>query len=223
MVDRVPPRTTDPAPDYLEREFHYGDQWPVTCEPFSQWVLEDSFVNGRPAFEDVGVEVVHDVEPYELMKLRLANGTHQALCYFGYLLGYTYVHEALGDPDIRNLVVRYIDEEAIPTLQPIAGTDLRQYGRTVVERFSNPSIQDALTRICADTSDRIPKFLLPVARERLAAGGRVPMCAAVVAAWARYAEGTDESGQPIEVVDPRRQQLMAAARRQRSVPTAFIE
>ncbi len=223
MVDRVTPRTIDHDSDYIAKTYGYRDRWPVTCERFHQWVLEDSFAAGRPAFEDVGVDVVDHVEPYELMKLRLANGTHQALCYFGYLLGYTYVHEALGDPDIRNLVIRYIDEEAVPTLQPIAGTDLRQYGRTVVERFSNPSIQDALTRICADTSDRIPKFLLPVARERLAAGGRVPMCAAVVAAWARYAEGTDERGQPIDVVDPRRQELMAAARSQRSVPTAFIE
>ena len=150
------------------------------------------------------------------MKLRLANGTHQALCYFGYLLGYTYVHEALGDPDIRNLVVRYVDKEAVPTLQPIAGTDLRQYGRTVVEWFSNPSIQDVLTRICAEISDRTPKFLLPVARG--APRRRVPMCAAVVAAWARYAEGIDERGQPIDVVDPRRQELTAAARSQRSVP-----
>ena len=150
------------------------------------------------------------------MKLRLANGTHQALCYFGYLLGYSYVHEALGDPDIRNLVVRYVDKEALPTLRPIAGTDLRQYGRTVVEWFSNPSIQDVLTRICAEISDRIPKFLLPVARG--APRRRVPMCAAVVAAWARYAEGIDERGQPIDVVDPRRQELTAAARSQRSVP-----
>ena len=85
------------------------------------------------------------------MKLRLANGTHQALCYFGCLLGYTYVHEALGDPDIRNLVVRYVDKEALPTLRPIAGTDLRQYGRTVVEWFSNPSIQDVLTRISCNS------------------------------------------------------------------------
>ena len=223
MVDRVTPRTTDLDSDYIAQTYGYRDRSPVTCEPFHQWVLEDSFAAGRPAFEDVGVEVVHDVEPYELMKLRLANGTHQALCYFGSLLGYTYVHEALEDPDIRNLVIRYIDKEAVPTLQPIAGTDPRQYGRTVVDRFSNPTIQDALTRICADTSDRIPKFLLPVARERLAAGGRVPMCAAVVAAWARYAEGTDERGQPINVVDRRREELMAAARWQRSVPTAFIE
>jgi mannitol 2-dehydrogenase len=223
MVDRVTPRTVEADIDYIAQTFGYRDGAPVTCEPFHQWVMEDSFAAGRPALEEAGVQVVHDVEPYELMKLRLANGTHQALCYFGYLLGYTYVHEALGDPDIRSLVIRYVDEEAVPTLQPIPGTDLNQYGRTVVERFSNPSTQDALTRICADTSDRIPKFLLPVAKERLTVGGRSPICAAVVAAWARYAEGTDEQGKPIDVVDPRREELMAAARSQHSAPTAFIE
>ncbi|HEV3173449.1 MAG TPA: mannitol dehydrogenase family protein [Actinocrinis sp.] len=223
MVDRVTPRTTTQDVVHIWQEHAYVDNSPVTCEPFHQWVLQDDFAAGRPAFEDVGVQVVHDVEPYERMKLALANGTHQALCYFGHLLGHTYVHEALADPDIRTLVLRYIDEEAVPTLQPIPGVDLGMYGRTVVERFSNPAIQDELARICAETSDRIPKFLMPVARARLAGGARSPMCAATVASWARYVEGTDEDGQPINVVDPRREELMAAANTYPSNPTAFIE
>ena len=223
MVDRVTPRTVQADIDHITQVHGYHDTSPVTCEPFSQWVMEDNFAAGRPTFEEVGVDIVHDVEPYELMKLRLANGTHQALCYWGYLLGYTFVAEAIRDTDIRRLVMRYIDEEVIPTLEPILGVDLNQYGHSVVERFSNPRIHDTLTRICADTSDRIPKFLLPVVRERLATGARVPMCAAVVAAWTRYAEGTDERGKPIAVVDPRRDVLMASARARREDPTAFIE
>jgi mannitol 2-dehydrogenase len=87
MVDRVTPRTVDSDSAYLAETYGYRDRWPVTCEPFQQWVMEDAFAAGRPALEEVGVEVVPDVEPYELMKLRLANGTHQALCYFGSLLG----------------------------------------------------------------------------------------------------------------------------------------
>jgi mannitol 2-dehydrogenase len=223
MVDRVTPRSVESDSAYLEHAYGYRDRCPVTCEPFHQWVLEDDFAAGRPRLEDVGVQVVSDVEPYEVMKLRLANGTHQALCYLGYLLGYTYVHEAIGDPDIHNLVLRYIDEEAVPTLRPLPGTDLNAYGRKVVERFSNPAIQDLLSRICADASDRIPKFVLPVAADRLAAGARVPTCAAVVAAWARYAEGVDELGRPIEIKDGRRETVVAAARAQASRPTAFIE
>jgi mannitol 2-dehydrogenase len=223
MVDRVTPGTVETDRAYLEQAYGYRDRWPVTCEPFHQWVLEDSFAAGRPPLEDVGVDVVDDVEPYELMKLRLANGTHQALCYFGYLLGYEFVHEAIADPDIRAMLLRYVDDEAVPTLKPIADLDLNDYGRTVIDRFSNPEMRDPLTRICADTSDRIPKFLLPVVTAQLDGGGPVGVCAAVVASWARFAEGTDEQGRPIEVTDPRRKALMAAARRQAGRPTAFIE
>jgi len=223
MVDRVTPGTVAADRAYLEHAHRYRDRCPVTCEPFHQWVLEDTFAAGRPPLEDVGVDIVADVEPYELMKLRLANGTHQALCYFGHLLGHRYVHEAISDPDIQALLLRYIDEEAVPTLRPIPGVDPRAYGRTVIERFGNPEIQDPLTRICADTSERIPKFLLPVVTAQLEFGGPVRQCAAVVASWARYAEGIDEQGRPIDVVDPRRDTLMAAARKQRSNPTAFIE
>jgi mannitol 2-dehydrogenase len=222
MVDRVTPGTTDADRAYLEQTYGYRDRSPVTCEPFHQWVLEDTFVAGRPPLEDVGVDIVTDVEPYELMKLRLANGTHQALCYFGYLLGHQFVHEAIADPGIHALLLRYIDE-AVPTLRPVAGVDPRAYGRTVIDRFANPEIRDPLTRICAETSERIPKFLLPVVTAQLELGGPVKQCAAVVASWARYAEGIDEQGEPIEVIDPRRDTLMAAARKQGGNPTAFIE
>ncbi|MCW2699616.1 MAG: mannitol dehydrogenase-like protein [Blastococcus sp.] len=223
MVDRVTPGTVDADRQFIHEAYGYQDRWPVTCEPFRQWVLEDSFACGRPPLEDAGVLMVGDVEPYELMKLRLANGTHQALCYFGHLLGYEYVHEAITDPDIRAMLLRYIDEEAVPTLTPIAGVDAHAYGRTVIERFSNPQLRDPLSRICADTSDRIPTFLLPVVTSQLASGGRVEVCAAVVASWARYAEGVDEHGAPIDVKDPRRDALMAAARRYAVSPTAFLE
>jgi len=222
MVDRVTPGTVDADRGYLEQAYGYRDRWPMTCEPFHQWVLEDTFVAGRPPLEDAGVELVTDVEPYELMKLRLANGTHQALGYFGSLLGHQYVHEAIADPDIQALLARYIDE-AVPTLRAIAGVDPHAYGRTIISRFGNPEIRDPLTRICANTSERIPKFLLPVVTAQLAAGGEVRQCAAVVASWARYAEGVDEQGRPIDVVDPRRDTLVAAARKQGANPTAFLE
>lgn len=222
MVDRVTPGTVDADRAYLEQTFGYRDRWPVTCEPFCQWVLEDTFAAGRPALEDAGVEVVGDVEPYELLKLRLANGTHQALCYFGWLLGHRSVHEAIADPDLHAFLEQYISE-AIPTLKPITGVDPAAYAHIVLERFGNPAMGDPLTRICADTSERIPKFLLPVALAQLNRGGSVRYCAAVVASWARYAEGTDEQGVLIDVVDPRRDSLMTAARAQSTNPTAFIE
>lgn len=223
MVDRVTPKTVAADGVYLEQKYGYVDDAPVTCEPYSQWVLEDAFAAGRPPLEDVGVELVADVEPYESMKLRLANGTHQALCYFGALLGHTFVHEAVADEDIAAMLVRYIVEEVVPTLEPIAGVDLVGWGLNVIERFGNPRIEDRIARICEDASDRMPKFLLPVLVDQLGRSGPVGVCAAVIASWARYSEGTDELGRPIAVRDPRREHLAAAARVQGARPTAFIE
>jgi mannitol 2-dehydrogenase len=115
-----------------------------------------------------------------------------------------------------------MDKEATPTLAPVPGVDLDGYKYNLIERFSNPQIRDTIARLCAESSDRIPKWLLPVVREQLAADGEIRRSAAVVASWARYAEGVDEAGQPIEVVDRMRDSLMELARRQRSDPDAFI-
>ncbi|MEU7001026.1 mannitol dehydrogenase family protein [Nonomuraea sp. NPDC046570] len=223
MVDRITPVTTDEDREAVARRFGVGDAWPVTCEPFAQWALEERFPQGRPPFEDVGVQVVADVEPYELMKLRLLNAGHQALGYFGYLGGYRYVHEAATDPAIAAFLLDYMDIEATPTLRPVPGVDLGLYKRTLVERFANPEVRDTLARLCAESSDRIPKWVLPVVRERLARGGEVIRAAAVVASWARYAEGVDESGAPIAIVDRLKDRLSAIARTQRGRPTAFID
>lgn len=223
MVDRVTPAITADDSAYLADAFDIEDQWAVTCEPFSEWALQDDFANGRPRLEAVGVEVVADVHAHERMKLRLANGTHQALCFFGTLMGHTFVHEAIADPEIASMLIRYIDEEAVPSLSPVAGIDLRQWGRTVLERFGNPQIQDPLSRICAETSDRIPKFLLPVIEDNLAAGRPIDVSAAVIASWARYAAGYDEHGSALDVVDPRRDAVMAAARTDIDGPGAFLE
>lgn len=222
MVDRVVPNTTEEDRERLRREFDLEDAWPVTGEPFSQWVVQDDFAAGRPALEAVGVDVVDAVEPYEIMKLRLANGTHQASCFFGYLLGYEYVHEAIADPDIHAMLLRYIDTEAVPTLQPTPGVDMNAWGRTVLERFGNPQLRDPITRICEDTSNRIPRFLLPTVRDQLALGGPVTICAAVVAGWARYAQGTDEQGRPITVLDPRSAVITPAAQAENSASGSFL-
>jgi mannitol 2-dehydrogenase len=222
MVDRITPMTTDEDRAEVARLIGIEDQWPVVCEPFTQWVLEDRFSLGRPPLEDAGVQVVADVEPYELMKLRLLNASHQALAYFGYLAGYRLVHEAAQDPLFRQFLLGYMEEEATPTLRPVPGVDLAEYRRNVVERCSNPAIRDTLARLAFDGSERLPKWLLPVIRENLATGGEIRRSAAVVASWARYCEGLDEQGRPIEVVDRRRDRLMANAGRQREDPLAFI-
>jgi mannitol 2-dehydrogenase len=212
MVDRITPRTTDDDRRELMERFGIEDAWPVVCEPFTQWVLEDAFTLGRPPFEDAGVQVVGDVEPYELMKLRLLNASHQALCYFAYLDGYRLVHDAAQDPLYRTFLRGYMDHEGAPTLPPVPGVDLDDYKSTLIERFSNPEVRDTVARLCAESSDRIPKWLLPVVRHNLEHDGEIARSAAVVASWARYAEGTDEQGEPIEVVDPLKDRVMANAR-----------
>jgi mannitol 2-dehydrogenase len=223
MVDRITPVTTDADRAEIRERFGIQDRWPVVCEPYTQWVLQDTFTAGRPPYEQAGVQVADRVEPYELMKLRLLNGSHQAMAYFGYLCGYRLVHEAAQDPLFQAFLLGYMNKEATPTLAPVPGLDLDdKYKYTLIERFSNPQVRDTIALLCAESSDRIPKWLLPVVREQLANGGEIRRSAAVVASWARYAEGIDEAGQPIEVVDRLRDSLMRAARRQREDPDAFI-
>src|SRR5205085_12003291 len=126
--------------------FGLADGWPVVCEPFTQWVLEDRFPTGRPPFEAVGAQVVPDVGPYELMKLRLLNAGHQALCYLGYLSGYRYAHEVCSDPLFTGFLLGYMAEEATPTLEPVPGVDLDASKHQLIDRFANAEIKDPLAR-----------------------------------------------------------------------------
>lgn len=223
MVDRITPVTRPEHRERLSRDFGIDDGWPVVCEPFAQWVLEDTFVQGRPSLEAVGVTIVDDVVPYEMMKLRLLNVGHQAIAYLGWLMGYRYAHEAAADPDLAELLRRYMDREATPTLRPVPGVDLEDYKRDLVQRFANPGVRDTLARLCAETSDRIPTWLVPVIRHNLDHGGHVAHSALIVASWARYAEGVDELGRPIAIVDRRHDAIVARAERQRAEPLAFLE
>lgn len=213
MVDRITPATTDDdraeAADLIGLE----DAWPVVCEPFFQWVLEDSFgPAGRPPFEHTRVQLVDDVSPYEMMKLRLLNGSHQAVAQTGRLLGYRLMDEAMSDPLIKNLMAHYMNDEAAPTLRPVPGIDLSEYQHELMSRFGNPGIRDTVARVCWGGSDRISQFVVPVIRDRVAKGLDVRLGAAIVAAFARGAEGTDDLGTPITLDDERLEQMISTAR-----------
>ncbi|RAM36805.1 mannitol dehydrogenase family protein [Arthrobacter globiformis] len=222
MVDRITPVTTGADRETVSTNYGLTDAWPVVAEPFEQWVLEDSFTNGRPPLQDVGVQIVNNVEPYELMKLRLLNASHQVMSYLGYLAGYRYVHQVCSDPHFAQFILGYMEEEATPTLQPVPGIDLDDYRTELLRRFSNPAIQDTLARQMVDASERIPKFLLPVIREQLELGGPIDRAVLVLAAWSRYLEGTDEQGAPIEITDRRLQQLQTGVRADQAEPGAFL-
>jgi mannitol 2-dehydrogenase len=223
MVDRITPVTTPDIVAAVERDFGVADEWPVVAEAFAAWVLEDDFADGRPPLDEAGVLLVDDVTPYEAMKLRLLNAGHQCLCYFAALCGYRMVHDAARDPLLAEFLLAYFDSEAAPTLQPVPGIDLHTYTRGLIERFANPGVRDTVARLCAYSSDRIPKWLLPVIRDNLRTGGPIRLASATVASWARYAEAVDERGEPIQVVDNLAESLVPVARTQRLHPTAFIE
>jgi mannitol 2-dehydrogenase len=212
MVDRITPATTDAHRALVRDSFGIDDAWPVVTEPFRQWVVEDRFPLGRPAWERVGAQMVSDVHPYEMMKIRLLNAGHQALCYIGMLLGYRYADETMADADIRELVVRMMDDEVTPLLPPVPGIDLQQYKRTLLERFANPVLRDQLARIGTEGSARIPGFVLPSILDRLSRGGPMRALTFTVAAWFRYLTGSDERGNPLPINDPMSEELVRRAR-----------
>lgn len=222
MVDRITPATTDEDRQYVRDAFGYEDGWPVVTEDFIQWVMEDDFVNGRPPYEDVEVQMVDDVEPYEKLKLRMLNSSHQGLCYFAHLAGYHKVDEAVSNPLIADFLMAYMMREAKPTLDPVEGIDVDEYARTLISRFTNKYVKDTVPRLCAESSDRIPKWLIPVAQDNLRSGGEVRMAAAIVASWARYAEGIDEQGNSIAIVDNAEEKVRAAAQAQKEDELAFL-
>ncbi len=201
MVDRITPRTTDADRDWIAATFAIDDAWPVVTEPFIQWVVEDTFCNGRPPLEEVGVQVVADVHPYEMMKIRLLNASHQALGYLGYLCGYRYVHDVMADPLFHDYIAHLMDDEVSPLLPPVPGVDLADYKRSLLERFANPKMRDQVARLCIDGSARMPKFLLPSISEARASGRPYRLLTLAVAGWFRYLRGVDEQGAPIPLDD----------------------
>jgi mannitol 2-dehydrogenase len=202
MVDRITPATTDEHRALVKEKFGIDDGWPVMTETFKQWVIEDHFVQGRPAWELVGAQMTNDVLPYEKMKLRLLNASHQALCYIGMLLGKQLVHETMGDSDIQTLVAKMMDDEVTPLLSAVPGVDLTEYKKTLIERFANPAIRDQLSRIGIYGSSGIPKFVLPSVEEQLQRKGPIKLLSFTVASWFRYLGGLDESGKEMPMLDP---------------------
>ena len=222
MVDRITPATTDRERAILLDTYGIEDNWPVFCEAFRQWVVEDKFPAGRPALEKAGVTFTSDVAPYELMKIRILNGGHAAIAYPAGILDVHFVHEAMEDAQIASFLETLTRREIIPVVPPPPQVDLEAYRKKVVERFANPKISDTIARLCLDGSNRQPKFILPTVRDRLAGGAGVEGLALVSAMWCRYCYGGSESGKTIPPNDPSWDRLQAAAKPARSDPRAFL-
>ena len=223
MVDRITP-ATGPRERAIAAEFGLGDDpVPVTCEPFRQWVLEDDFPSGRPAFEKVGVTLTPHVHSFEMMKIRILNGGHATIAYPGGLMDIEFVHEAMANPLIRGLLDKVESNEIIPYIPPVPDTDLDDYYRLIVQRFSNPEVADTERRLCLDGSNRQPKFIVPSIRDALAAGGSVDGLALVSALWCRYCFGMTDSGTAIPPNDPDWEALVARSKAARERPAAWLE
>ena len=218
MVDRIVPATTDADREAVAARLGMQDAWPVMTEPFTQWVIEDRFGAGRPRLEEAGAELVADVAPYELMKLRLLNGSHSTLSYLGYLAGYETVSDVMADPAFARLVRDLMDEEVTPTLSVPPGADLEGYKLSLIERFANPALRHRTWQIAIDGSQKLPQRLLGTIRDRLKAKAPIPRLALGVAAWMRYVTGVDERGGPIDVRDPLSHRLRAIAEEAGPVP-----
>lgn len=201
MVDCITPATGAREIALVQDTFGVDDAAPVVCEPFRQWVLEDTFPTGRPALEKVGVEFVEDVAPYELMKLRILNGGHAAIAYPAALLGHHFVHDAMADPRIKDYLDKLERIEIIPTVPAISGVSFDAYLDTVMDRFSNAEVGDTISRLCLDGSNRQPKFILPAILDRLQVGAPIDGLALETALWCRYCLGQDENGREIEIAD----------------------
>ena len=208
MVDRITPVTLPADIETLRERFGIEDRWPVFSESFLQWVIEDRFVLGRPAWETVGAQFVDDVAPYEFMKLRLLNASHLAVAGLGQLCGYTRIDESMADPQIAGFMRTLMDRETGQTLLPVPGVDLDAYKQTLIARFSNPEIKDTVQRV---NTDAPLATLVDSARDRLQAGGSIALLALAIAAWLRRVRGEDEAGAPIEIRHPLANQLRERA------------
>jgi mannitol 2-dehydrogenase len=223
MVDRITPATTDRERQMVAETYGILDGWPVACETFRQWVIEDEFPAGRPALEKVGVTFVKDVAPYELMKIRILNGGHAALAYPAALMDILPVDQAMADPLISAYLRKLERTEIIPVVPALSGVDLDAYFEKVAERFANPTVGDTIERLCMDGYNRQPKFILASASDRLANGQSIDGLALATAFWARYCAGTSDSGAAIGTADADVARLRSLALKARAEPGVFLQ
>ncbi|SON58109.1 Mannitol 2-dehydrogenase [Hartmannibacter diazotrophicus] len=222
MVDRITPATSEREKRILAEDFGIDDAWPVFCESFRQWVVEDKFPTGRPALEKVGVEFVPDVAPYELMKIRILNGGHAVIAYPAGLMGIHFVHEAMENDLVTAFLQKIETEEIIPEVPPVPNTDIADYFTLIQRRFANPKIGDTVRRLCLDGSNRQPKFIVPTIADRLVKGLSVTGLALESALWCRYCFGTTDAGETIEPNDPNWPRLQATAQKAKDDPMAWL-
>jgi mannitol 2-dehydrogenase len=223
MVDRITPVTTKLDIDYVEETFQAVDLWPITCESFTQWVIEDDFCCGRPNWDLVGAQFVSDVTPFEKMKIRLLNAGHSVLGLLGSIHGYNTIDETVSDGSFAQYLRAFMDLEVTPLLGELDGIDLDEYKNTLIERFANPNIKDSLVRICSESSAKLPKFLLSSISENIAEGRDASLAILVVAAWCLYSDkAVNQANVAIEIHDAMATELAIQAHKTEDDKLAFL-
>jgi mannitol 2-dehydrogenase len=220
MVDRITPATTDADRAWLSDRVGIDDRWPVVCEPFRQWVMEDDFTAGRPAWHTAGALFTDRIHDWERYKLRLLNATHSCLAYVAALAEIEFVHEAMETPAIRGYLEQWLGHEAIPTLTEIPGHPRERYAASVLERFANAGVEDQIARICVDGTAKFAAFVVPTIVDQLQREGSIDHAATALAAWAHYLVAIEPAAQAVD-------SNVAAARRYATEaladPAAFLE
>jgi fructuronate reductase len=202
MVDRIVPATTEETLARARAALGVADLAAVAAEPYRQWVIEDVFPAGRPAWERAGAVLTADVEPWERLKLRALNGVHSALAYLGALAGCQTIAEALCLPGMRSVLERFIAEDIAPSFTPPPGVSVVEYGQSVLERFANPVIEHRTLQVAMDGSQKLPQRVLHTVLDRRSAGAEPRWGALVVAAWMRFAGGRADDGRALPLDDP---------------------
>lgn len=203
MVDRITPATRPEDIVRLNEKNGTEDKAPVYCEDFIQWVIEDNFIAGRPAWESVGAEFTDDVTAYENMKLSLLNASHTLLSYPSFLSGYRKVDDAMHDERIAKFVRVFMDEDITPYVPAPGNTDLELYKQTLVERFGNRSVSDQVARLCFDGISKFPVYVMPNLIKMIADGAELKRVAYLIAAYRHYLKyKVDDKGASFEVAEP---------------------
>ncbi|WP_316858455.1 fructuronate reductase [uncultured Cohaesibacter sp.] len=212
MVDRIVPALTDESRALIKKTLGgMEDPNGIVCEPFRQWVIEDDFIKGRPAWEEVGAQFVPDVEPFEEMKLRTLNGAHSFLAYLGYLGGYETIDACMGDENYRKAAHTLMIREQQPTLDVPGDVDLDAYADALINRFSNSQLKHKTAQIASDGSQKLPQRMLASIAWHIEHDSDWSLLALGVAGWLRFMTGSDEQGEPTPINDPMADQIAQKA------------
>ncbi|WP_080778449.1 mannitol dehydrogenase family protein [Chryseobacterium phocaeense] len=203
MVDRITPAVTPEDVQRLNEKSDLKDLAPVYCEDFAQWVIEDDFIAGRPAWERAGVEFTDDVTAFENMKLSLLNASHTLLSYPSFLMGYRKVDQAIEDQNVVKFIRNFMDMDITPLVPAPKNTNLEDYKKTLLERFSNHSVSDQVSRLCFDGMSKFPVYIIPNLSIMIKAGMDLTRPAFLIASYRHYLKyKTDDQGHSYEIGEP---------------------